>query len=341
MHRHNPVPTISTTTFPSSQDVNIGVIGYGRHSSAKLYPAFLLAGAKISCVLTRSVASAKKAAAALDADRYYDDLDKLLAGEELNAMVICVEPEEQASLTSRCVEAGVAVFVEKPLGMSADAARQVCAVSEKHRIPVMVGFMKRFAPAYQRLAELIADQDRFGRLLTIDAAFSFAPWTTELRVNSFLQQGAIHMLDILLATFGSATVEAGLSNSTDSDIGLAYTLRFAGGAVASVTLSATQARASTFENISAAGTKGWVEVDNLAAVNYRLDDQAGARREQWDAHLNVPDDTEQARELCKEGFYGEAKHFLDRIAANEIPDASATENVATMELCDEMIEIVQ
>jgi predicted dehydrogenase len=176
--------------------------------------------------------------------------------------------------------------------------------------------------------------------LTIDASFSFAPWTTELRVNSFLQQGAIHMLDILLATFGNATVVAGHSNSTESNIGLVYTLQFADGAVASVTLSATQARASTFENILVTGTNGWAEADNLGSVHYRFDHQDGATREQWDAHAKMPEKTEQARELCKEGFYGEAKHFLERVAANEMPYSSAAENIATMELCDKMIEIV-
>lgn len=320
--------------------MNIGVIGYGRHSTAKLYPAFLLAGAEISCVLTRSLASAKTAAAALGADRYYDDIDNMLEKEGLDAVIICVEPEDQVPLTVRCVRAGVAVFVEKPLGMSADEALQVSAVSEECNIPVMVGFMKRFAPAYERLAELIADRDAFGRILTIDAAFSFAPWTTELRVDSFLQQGAIHMLDILLALFGDATVKAGHSNSVASDIGLAYTLQFAGGAAGSVSLSATQAREGTFESISVTGTKGWAEANNLGSVHYRFASQDGVTREQWDARSKMAEDTEQARDLCKEGFYGEAKHFLDRIAANEAPYSSAAENVATMTLCDAMIEIV-
>jgi len=320
--------------------VNIGVIGYGRHSSAKLYPAFLLAGAKISCVLTRSLLSAQEAAAALGADRHYDDIDKMLESEQLDGVVICVEPEDQAPLTIRCVQAGVAVFVEKPLGMSADEARQVSAVSDKHDVAVMVGFMKRFAPAYQRLADLIADQDQFGHILTVDATFSFAPWSAELRVNSFLQQGAIHMLDILLATFGNATVESGHSNSTESDIGLVYALRFANGSVASVTLSATHARESTFENISVTGTKGWAEADNLGAVNYHFDRMDGAIREEWDSLLSLPDTAEHTRELCKEGFYDEALHFLERVAANEMPKSSAAENIATMKLCDEMIEIV-
>lgn len=341
MHHRSPVPTTSMTTFRSRQDVNIGVIGYGRHSSSKLYPAFMLAGARISCVLTRSLTSAKKAATALGADRHYDDIDKMLDAESLQAVIICVAPEDQAPLTIQCIQAGVAVFVEKPLGMAADEARQVSAVSDAHDVAVMVGFMKRFAPAYQRLADLIADRDKFGRILTIDASFSFAPWTTELRVNSYLQQGAIHMLDLLLATFGDVTVEAGHSNSRASDIGLAYTLRFADGAVASVALSATSARTSTFERISVTGTRGWAEAENLVAVHYQFDDMDGAAIEKWDSYLSLPDTTEQTRALCKEGFYGEAQHFLDSLAAKQAPSASAAENIATMQLCDELIEIVR
>jgi predicted dehydrogenase len=299
-----------------------------------------LAGATVRCVLTRSLASAQQAAKALAADRYYDDIDNMLAAEELDAVIICVAPEYQAPLTIRCVQAGVPVFVEKPLGMSAADARLVSAASETRGVPVMVGFMKRFAPAYQRLAELVADRDGFGSILTIDACFSFAPWTTELRVNSFLQQGAIHMLDILLATFGDANVEAGQSNSAGSDIGLAYTLRFADGAVAALTLSSSQARVSTFESISVTGTKGWAEADNLGYVNYRFAHQQGTQRERWDRNAQIPAEAEQVRELCKQGFYGEAKHFLQCLAANESPRSSATENIATMRLCDEMIEMV-
>ena len=66
----------------------------------------------------------------------------------------------------------------------------------------------------------------------------------------------------------------------------------------------------------------------------------GAIREEWDSLLSLPDTAEHTRELCKEGFYGEARHFLERVAANEMPQSSAAENIATMKLCDEMIEIV-
>lgn len=328
------------------RDLRLGVIGHGRHASAKLHPAILLTGANINCVLTRSLSSACTAAESLGAQHYYDVIDNMLESESLDAVFICIDPEDQAALTIRCLQAGVAVFVEKPLGMTADEARQVHSASQKYNVPVMVGFMKRFAPAYQRLTDIIADRTQFGRILTIDASFAFAPWTPDVRADTFLQLGAIHMVDFLRATFGDVTVVTGYSNSSQSDIGLAYTLRFSDGSAASVTLSATQSREYTFEHITVTGTKGWVEADNLTSVNYRLMGQDGARLEQWDTHSDFagicesddPHKTEFSLGLCREGFYGEVDHFLNRIAENKLPSPSAAENVATMELCDEMIQ---
>ena len=323
-------------------------MGYGRHSGAKLYPAFLLAGAHIVSVLTRSAASAEKAAAELGAEHAYHDIDRMLADTALDAVVICVQPEDQAALTLRCLQAGLPVFVEKPLGMSGADARKVATAAKEHDVPVMVGFMKRFAPAYERLAELLADPEKLGRLLTVDATFSFAPWTTDLRVNSFLQQGAIHMIDLLLAVFGEAEIEAGQSNSAKSDIGLVYTLRFPDGSVASLTLSATQAREDTFERVTAVATKGWVTAENLDSVSYRFEGQTGTSSESWTeredfaaiCHSDDPNQAAQALDLCREGFYGEARHFMQRVSSNKPLQASAAENVTTMVLCDELREIL-
>lgn len=324
------------------QDLNIAVIGAGRHATANLHAAIPLTGATVSCVLTRSETSARNAAESLGANRYYYDIEKMLDGENLDAVIICVAPEDQALITIRCLQAGIPVFVEKPLGMNASEARNVLAASRKHDVPVMVAFMKRYAPAYQRLCELIADEQQFGRILTVDAAFSFCPWTTDLRDASFLQQGAIHMVDLLRATFGKARVVAALGNSNNSDIGLAYALRFATGAVCTVSMSASQVRSSTSERVTVVGTNGWVEAVNLKAVSYRLDVQEAVMLESWNAHQNIaagsPLASPAAMSLREQGFYGEIDHFLRCVADGRPPSPCAAENVETMILCDEMID---
>lgn len=87
-------------------DLKIAVIGAGRHASANLHPAIPLSGARICCVLTRSIASARRAAVTLGAECYYDHIDNMLDNETLDAAIISVEPEDQAALTIRCLRRG-------------------------------------------------------------------------------------------------------------------------------------------------------------------------------------------------------------------------------------------
>jgi predicted dehydrogenase len=329
------------TNVKTFGDLNIAAIGAGRHASANLHPAIALAGASIGCMLTRSISSAEVAAKSLGADRYYDDIEVMLDNETLDAVIISVEPEDQESLTIRCLQAGVAVFVEKPLGITATDAQRVLVASDNHSVPVMVAFMKRYAPAYQRLTELVLNEKEFGRIISIDASFSFAPWTTDLRDDTFLQQGAIHMVDFLRATFGEATVVSGVSNSRKSDIGLVYSLKFSDGPVASVNLSASQSRSSTNERVTVIGTKAWAEAVNLESVRFGLAGQDLVRSEAWDSNLIDPNLSARAAELNKQGFLGEVSHFLKCIAAGEAPTPSASDNVATMALCDEMIRSIE
>lgn len=323
------------------RDLKIAVIGAGRHASANLHPAITLAGASVACVLTRSVSSAEVAAKSLGVDRHYGDIEVMLGNETLDAVVISVEPEDQEALTIRCLQAGVAVFVEKPLGITAADARRVLGASDDYNVAVMVAFMKRYAPAYQRLNELISNEKNFGRILSIDASFSFAPWTTDLRYDTFLQQGAIHMVDLLRGTFGEATVVSGISSSRKSDIGLVYSLQFSEGPIASVNLTASESRSSTNERVTVIGTQGWAEAINLKTVRYRLAGQDNVQSEPWDLNLHDPRLTPHARELHEQGFYGEVKHFLECVAAGKVPTPSATDNVETMMLCDEMIRSVE
>lgn len=157
------------------------------------------------------------------------------------------------------------------------------------------------------------------------------------------------MVDFLRATFGHAKVISGQSNSHKSDIGLAYSLRYADGSVASVTLSATQARSSTNERVTVIGTSGWAEVVNLNSVNYRLKGQHAAVVESWHSQLDLADicisdnldENALALSLCEQGFYGELSHFLRCIADGRAPTPSAEDNVETMVLCDEMIRSVR
>jgi predicted dehydrogenase len=101
------------------------------------------------------------------ADRYgvpgrYAAVEELLADAaalELDAVVVCTPMQHHAEVVEATLEAGLHTLVEKPLAAApADADRMVAAAAESDAT-AMVGYMKRYAPAYERASEVLADLD--------------------------------------------------------------------------------------------------------------------------------------------------------------------------------------
>lgn len=95
--------------------------------------------------------------------RIYDDLELMLAGERLDFIDIASPPAHHAPTALAALNAGVNVLVEKPLALEADGFDALAmAAAEAGRVLMCVHNWK-YAPAYQRAHELIA-QGRLGRL---------------------------------------------------------------------------------------------------------------------------------------------------------------------------------
>jgi predicted dehydrogenase len=68
--------------------------------------------------------------------------------------VLVLTPGSHAPLVTAFVEAGVAVFAEKPIAFSEAEGTDIIRAIERSGTPVMVGYMKRYDPAYERLREV-------------------------------------------------------------------------------------------------------------------------------------------------------------------------------------------
>jgi predicted dehydrogenase len=92
-------------------------------------------------------------------DRYHvqrrtRDFRELLNAPDIDAIVVLANGAHRRFVVP-ALEAGKHVFVEKPLGFSAADTEQIAAVAGRSGRLLMVGYHKRFDPAYQRaLAEV-------------------------------------------------------------------------------------------------------------------------------------------------------------------------------------------
>ncbi|MFD0717819.1 Gfo/Idh/MocA family protein [Streptomyces globosus] len=328
------------------EDLRIGFIGHGRHARANLYPALALAGGRLTSIATRDAAAAARAAALHGAARGHGDHRRMLAEDGLDAVFVSVAPEDQAAVTEDCLRAGAHVFAEKPLGLDEAEARRVADTAERAGRGVAVGFMKRHAPAYRRLAALTADEEAFGRVLSFHAFFAFSPWTDTLRDDTYVKFGAVHVVDLLRWLFGEVAEVSGHTNSRGSDISMAATLRFRSGVIGNLTLAGVPAWSREQEELTVTGQRGFARVENLTTLTHHHARSAEpGRGEAWQ---EMDEDTVVVRsvnspasgghqDLYLRGFAGEVRHFLEAVANGTPQAASAADNTATMALCDELL----
>lgn len=134
--------------------------------------------------------------------------------------------------TTALVQAGVPVFLEKPISASSEGLNELLTMSENNDVPVMVGYMFRFHPGVQRFMELVAKQAT-GRPHTMHIQLnSYMPaWHSYEKYNDFyagrkdLGGGAvlseIHEIDLLTAMLGSpesVVSTGGKLSSLDMDV---------------------------------------------------------------------------------------------------------------------------
>ena len=172
-----------------------------------------------------------------------DDVDDLLA-RGVDAVWVCVPPFAHGEVEERLAAAGVALFVEKPLGLDVATAERVHAAVVAAGVPTSVGHHWRSSTAVARARELL--EGRAVRLVVATWLDKVPPvpwWAHRDSSGGQVVEQAVHVLDLARLLAGEVTAVHAVADAAapppggDVDSATAGTLRFAGGAVG--TLAAT------------------------------------------------------------------------------------------------------
>ena len=83
------------------------------------------------------------------------DLDQVLTDDEIEAVVLAVPAARHFEAARRALESGKHVYVEKPLTLSADTARELVELAERQDRILMVGHLLEYHPAVTMLKGLV------------------------------------------------------------------------------------------------------------------------------------------------------------------------------------------
>ena len=144
----------------AGQQLAIGFIGAGNYASSMLLPQL----ARLDTVRLAHVATTRSLSA-VNAQRRFGfttastSADAVLDDKSLDAVFVVTRHRTHADLVCRALEAGKAVFVEKPLALTSDELQRVIeAVISTGNDRLLVGFNRRFAPMLVRLKSLFGQQ---------------------------------------------------------------------------------------------------------------------------------------------------------------------------------------
>ncbi len=184
--------------------LKVAVVGIGSHAYRNILPALNYLPVELKAVCNHSNKELAERTAAQYGCRSYQSTRQMYETENLDAVCISVAPELHAQLVMEALDAGLHVFVEKPVAMNAASIREIMK-RRKDRV-VVVGYKKAFMPAMQKVLE-ICHSPEYGNLESILAVYPMkmpedgAAALKEGKRTDWLNNGC-HSLAVLLAAGG-------------------------------------------------------------------------------------------------------------------------------------------
>ncbi len=314
-------------------EIRIAVLGVGRMGLTHAENlAHRVRGARLAAVTTSRAERAAEARQCCGDVTVYPTVKALLAAERLDGVVIASSTSAHADNVEQCAAAGLHIFCEKPLALTLADCDRAIAAAEQAGVKLMIGHVRQFDAGHVEAKRLI-EAGAIGRPVVFRAISgdvdpppaSFA----DLAVSGGLILDACYH-DLYLARWlmadeitrvyaeGGALVDEGVRSVGDVDNAV-VSLRFAGGAVGTLTVSRTT-RYGHDLRVEVIGDEGAVQVGRFRHTPVRLLDRRGVHH---DMARTTP-------ERLGEAFVAELQAFVDCIARDAEPPVIGHDSRATV-----------
>lgn len=312
----------------TNKKLRIGFIGAGRHATRILYPSLRLTDLELVALASLDENEAIRNARWFGAQKYYlNHLDLLENERNLDAILVAVPPPSYLEVISAVLDAGLPVWSEKPAAGNAREALELEKLAAKRGLPVCVGYMKRFAPAYVLAKEVISKSD-FGSPSFFNGKFAMGGGVYPDEYT-FLVDNSVHMADLALFFMGEVKSVQSACISKGGRIAYAVLLEFASGAVGTLHLSTMQSWRAHNERVEITGVGSAVVVDNVVKFEHFVPEGPGFF---WEPNFTVPVDANQT--LVLTGYAGQLQHFVEVVRDGVEPRATLNDSRRALELVD-------
>ena len=322
--------------------VRIAVIGAGAFGQRHI--AYLKREPSCEIVAIADPDAAAVEYAKAEEFRHFADYRAMLDEVKPEGAIIASPNALHVPMGLACAERKVHMLVEKPLADTVAAARELSEAAERAGVALLVGHHRRHNPMLEKARELVQG-GAIGKLTAVAALWLIRKPDDYFKVAWRREQGGgpilinlIHDIDDLRFVCGEiASVQAMVSNVVRGfpvEDTAAITLRFAGGALGTVTLSDAVPAPWSWELTTGesplypqrpencylfAGTAGSLTVPTLELWRYRGD-------QSWTAPL----EKEKIEVAAEDPLTRQLRHFARVIRGEESPRITGTDATRTL-----------
>jgi predicted dehydrogenase/nucleoside-diphosphate-sugar epimerase len=241
MEDRTPVPTeeSDSSTQARKQGADgvrrVALLGAGYIADWHAQALNSVAGVELVAVCDRFVSKAETLARKFGVPKVYGSLEEMLAAEKLDAVHILTPPDRHFEAARTVLEAGVNVFLEKPMCASASDCDELVRLVEQRGLRLGVGHNFLFAEIYEQLRRDVMS-GVFGQIDDVTITWHrplpqathgpFDTWMLRDPRNIMIEVGShsvAHMLD-LVGEPEDLLVHA--SNATDLPTGVKFYRRW-------------------------------------------------------------------------------------------------------------------
>ncbi|MEH6779657.1 Gfo/Idh/MocA family oxidoreductase [Maribacter arcticus] len=204
-----------------------GIIGCGDVAEVKSGPAFQqVENSNLVSVMRRNTEKAKSFAVRHHVPHWTTNANDILNNKDINAVYIATPPSTHLEYALQAIHAGKHVYLEKPMTINVEQAKQICAAVEKSTSKLTVAHYRRKLSAFLRVKALL-DNRKIGEVTHVDIEI-LQPKKTNLvadteenwRINPQISGGgyfydlAPHQIDLMIHYFGPIKTVRGLSSTS-------------------------------------------------------------------------------------------------------------------------------
>ena len=289
--------------------IGVAFLGVGRMGETHLRNLVGLSGVRVVAVADPNREAAERGKAISSAEVALTDIEKAITHPGVDAVVIVTPTETHARLIELAVNAGKAVFSEKPIALDLSETTRVVRLAQERGASVQIGFMRRFDPGYAR-AKARIEAGELGKLETFRALSrdTYPPSLNFLKSSGglFLDM-AVHDLDLArflvgeveeVQAWGAVLIDDRFSQAGDVDTAMTL-LRFENG-VLGITETSRRSNWGYDIRTEVAGAIGKVIVEAPQKTPLLFAREFSST---FDHFENFPDRFEKAYQLQLQSFF--------------------------------------